>query len=114
MLNIFSVTCTSLAILASLTPFVAPALDIFLPLNESRVKKQLARMEHFVDEHEYFYEINIHSTVLIVLSLITILSVARFYAYSSQYYIGFINILRLVYYLFLSIINMILSFVKLL
>ena len=70
-------------------------MDIYYPLNESRVKQHLFSMERFVDEQEYFYEIYFHSVITFALDILTILAIACFFANLSNQANGMTKVLRL-------------------
>ncbi|XP_076168801.1 odorant receptor Or2-like [Ptiloglossa arizonensis] len=61
---------TSLLFFA-LLPLMSPFLDIVLPLNETRLRQQIFKLNYLVDGDEYFYYIYFHlvwsSTVIVVI-----------------------------------------------
>ncbi|XP_076169239.1 uncharacterized protein LOC143147668 isoform X2 [Ptiloglossa arizonensis] len=72
----------------TLLPLVSPFLDIVLPLNETRLREQVFRLNYLVDGDEYFYPIYFHSIWSSIVSVITIVSVDSVYMVITHHACG--------------------------
>ncbi|XP_076673226.1 uncharacterized protein LOC143371661 isoform X3 [Andrena cerasifolii] len=56
-------------------PLCNPMLDIFMPLNETRGRKELFSLYYFVNNDDHFYTIYVHSVWCGLVTLVTIVTV---------------------------------------
>ncbi|XP_076169247.1 odorant receptor 47a-like [Ptiloglossa arizonensis] len=62
-------------VLFTMLPLLPTFLDIVLPLNETRLRPQLFKLNYLVDGDEYFYPIYLHSVWSSIVCVVTIVTV---------------------------------------
>ncbi|XP_076757701.1 uncharacterized protein LOC143427435 [Xylocopa sonorina] len=61
-------------------PLYNPLMDIILPLNESRPRQHIYRVNYVLfDEFEYFYTVYVHLTLITIIAVSIIIAVDSLY-----------------------------------
>jgi len=73
--------------------FIPEILDIMLPMNESRPRRQPFHTEFFVDEEQYFYFIRFHICLVVTITPIVYVASTTLFLILTQHTCGMCELL---------------------
>ncbi|XP_053981953.1 odorant receptor 67a-like isoform X2 [Hylaeus volcanicus] len=86
--QLYRSTLITFLVFFALLPMMPLFLDVILPLNETRLRQQVFRLEYLVNGDKYFYPIYFHSVWTSVTIVIIITTVDSFYMVLSHHACG--------------------------
>ncbi|XP_033217010.1 uncharacterized protein LOC117172857 isoform X2 [Belonocnema kinseyi] len=75
------------------TTYIPQMLNIIKPLNVSRPRKRTYKSNYFIDEDKYYYHINFHEQITVVLNMTTFLTMDAMYVVYTEHICGMFAIL---------------------
>ncbi|XP_043256428.1 putative odorant receptor 71a [Colletes gigas] len=85
---LYRTTLLGFLVLFAFLPLMPLVLDIIIPLNETRPKQQVFKLNYLVDGDEYFYPIYFHSVLSSVLAVTVIVTIDSMYMIITHHACG--------------------------